>query len=76
MHDKNNGLLLRTLEVWFEHNAHLAATADALHIHRNTLDYRLRRIGEITDPDTGMIEDRLLLYVSSLLVNSAVACVA
>jgi carbohydrate diacid regulator len=44
-----------------------AATADALHIHRNTLDYRLRRIGDITGLDLGRLEDRFLLYLSSLL---------
>ena len=66
-HDKNDDVLRRTLDAWFLHDAHPAATAAALHIHRNTLDYRLRRIGELTGLDLGRIEDRLLLYVSSLL---------
>jgi len=44
-----------------------AATAASLGIHRNTLDYRLRRIGELTGLDLARSEDRLLLYVSSLL---------
>nr|GEU28571.1 hypothetical protein [Tanacetum cinerariifolium] len=65
--DKNKELLQRTLETWFRHDSHLAATADALHIHRNTLDYRLRRIGEITGLDLSKLEDRFLLYVSLLL---------
>ncbi|NVD71784.1 helix-turn-helix domain-containing protein [Duganella sp. BJB1802] len=67
--DKNKELLRRTLDVWFEHDGHPAATAEALHIHRNTLDYRLRRIGEITGLDLGKLEDRLLLYISSLLTT-------
>jgi carbohydrate diacid regulator len=66
-HDKNQEVLGRTLAAWLMHDGHPAATADALHIHRNTLDYRLRRIGELTGLDLGRIEDRLLLYVSSLL---------
>jgi carbohydrate diacid regulator len=66
-HDKNQGVLERTLAAWLLHDAHPAASAEALHIHRNTLDYRLRRIGELTGLDLGRIEDRLLLYVSSLL---------
>jgi carbohydrate diacid regulator len=66
-HDKNDEVLRRTLDAWLLHDAHPAATAAALHIHRNTLDYRLRRIGELTGLSLGRIEDRLLLYVSSLL---------
>ncbi|ELX08951.1 carbohydrate diacid regulator [Janthinobacterium sp. HH01] len=67
--DKSKDLLRRTLEVWFEHDGHPAATAAALHIHRNTLDYRLRRIGEATGLDLGKLEDRFLIYVSSLLTT-------
>ncbi|GJJ02978.1 transcriptional regulator [Duganella rhizosphaerae] len=67
--DKNKELLQRTLNVWFEHDGHPAATAEALHVHRNTLDYRLRRIGEITGLDLGKLEDRFLLYISSLLTT-------
>lgn len=66
IHDRNS-VLGRTLAAWLMHDAHPAATAKALHIHRNTLDYRLRRISELTGLDLGRIEDRLLLYVSSLL---------
>lgn len=65
--DRNKELLQRTLDAWFRHDGHPAASADALHIHRNTLDYRLRRIGEITGLDLGRLEDRFLLYVSVLL---------
>lgn len=64
---KNKALLQRTLDAWFAHDGHPAATAEALHIHRNTLDYRLRRIGEITGLDVTRLEDRFLLYLSSLL---------
>lgn len=67
--DKSKELLRRTLDAWFTHDGHPAATAEALHIHRNTLDYRLRRIGEITGLDLGRLEDRFLLYVSALLTD-------
>jgi len=67
--DKNKELLQRTLDTWFRNDSHLAATAEALHIHRNTLDYRLRRIGEITGLDLSRLEDRFLLYVSALLAD-------
>ncbi|MRX06559.1 transcriptional regulator [Pseudoduganella sp. FT25W] len=64
---KNKDMLQRTLEAWFAHDGHPAATAEALHIHRNTLDYRLRRIGDITGLDLARLEDRFLLYISVLL---------
>ncbi|MDC8758281.1 sugar diacid recognition domain-containing protein [Janthinobacterium fluminis] len=65
--DKNGMVLRRTLDAWFAHDGHPAATAAALHIHRNTLDYRLRRIGAVTGLDLARTEDRILLYVAALL---------
>jgi carbohydrate diacid regulator len=62
--DTRNGSLRRTVEAWFAHNANAADTARALHIHRNTLDYRLRRTAEITGLDLASLDDRLLLYVA------------
>lgn len=38
--------LLETLEVWFAHDFDRRDTAQALHVHPNTLDHRLRRISE------------------------------
>jgi carbohydrate diacid regulator len=62
--DKRSGALRRTLAVWFAQNTHPVATASALHIHRNTLDYRLRQISEATGLDLANTDDRLLLYVA------------
>lgn len=65
--DKSRAMLRTTLDTWFAHNENAAATAAALGIHRNTLDYRLRRIGELTGLELGRSEDKLMLYVSALL---------
>lgn len=65
--DRSGPVLRRTLEAWFANGESATATAAALHIHRNTLDYRLRRIEEASGLDLGKSEDRLLLYVSALL---------
>ena len=62
--DKRSGSLRRTIDAWFAHNGHPLATAKALHIHRNTLDYRLRQISELTGLDLANTDDRLLLYVA------------
>lgn len=63
-----NGLLHRTLNAWFEHNMHTLATAEALHIHRNTLEYRLNKIAELTGLDLSRTDNRFLLYIATNLV--------
>jgi purine catabolism regulator len=40
--------LLHTLEAYFNNLGNLRRTADAIHVHRNTLLYRLERIKEIS----------------------------
>lgn len=65
--DKSRAMLRATLDTWFAQDENSAATAASLGIHRNTLDYRLRRIGELTGLDLARSEDKLLLYVSALL---------
>lgn len=61
-HDRD-GQLRHTLTVWFAHHMKTAAGAAALHVHRNTLDYRLRRIGELTGLDLARLDDCLLLFM-------------
>ncbi|MFS2222778.1 CdaR family transcriptional regulator [Pantoea sp. B65] len=60
----SNGLLRRTLISWFSNNVQPSATAKALFIHRNTLEYRLNRISELTGLNLSNFDDRLLLYVA------------
>ncbi|MBW7981195.1 CdaR family transcriptional regulator [Enterobacillus tribolii] len=66
----NNGLLRRTLNAWFINNVQPSATAKALYIHRNTLEYRLNRISELTGLNLGSFDDRLLLYIALQLDGS------
>lgn len=63
-----NGLLVKTLLAWFEHNMHAAAASQALFIHRNTLDYRLNKIAELTRLDLNHTDDRFLLYIAVNMV--------
>jgi hypothetical protein len=46
--------LLRTLETYLEQDLDRRRTASALHVHPNTLDYRLKKVVELTglDPST------------------------
>jgi carbohydrate diacid regulator len=65
--DQKSGVLLKTLKTWLSHNQNMARTADTLRIHRNTLNYRLQRIHEITGLNLDDIDDLLLLYVGLTL---------
>lgn len=62
--DRKAGTLQKTLAVWFANNSHAASTAEALGIHRNTLDYRLQNISELTGLNLAEIDDRFLLYLA------------
>jgi hypothetical protein len=43
--------LVRTLETYLAHDLDRRGTAAALHVHPNTLDYRLKRVAELTGLD-------------------------
>ncbi|HJW90523.1 MAG TPA: helix-turn-helix domain-containing protein [Anaerolineales bacterium] len=57
-------VLMHTLEAYFEHNGNLSKTAQALHIHRNTLIYRMERIAAITNLELDKPDHRLALQLS------------
>ncbi len=56
--------LFRTLEQYLDLGGNGVATADALHIHRSTLNYRLQRITQLLDADLTDPLTRLNLQVS------------
>lgn len=45
--------LLATLDAYYRHDMHRGSTASALNVHSRTLDYRLRRVRELTGIDPG-----------------------
>jgi Regulator of polyketide synthase expression len=55
--------LANSLLVYFEENCNAERTAKRLFIHRNTLDYRLKKIEEITGRSLGHPYDRLTLQM-------------
>ncbi|MFP5115312.1 helix-turn-helix domain-containing protein [Bacillaceae bacterium C204] len=60
------GELLSTLIVYLDQNQNIKKTADSLHIHTNTLSYRLKRIGEILLMD---LNDSQPLFNIHLAIN-------
>lgn len=56
--------LVRTLSVYLTHNGSLHAAAERLHIHPNTVNYRLNRITQISSLCLTDHEDRLAAEVA------------
>lgn len=61
---EQHGELLQTLEAFFDCNGNLARTSATIHVHRNTLLYRLARISQICRVDLDNSETRLSLCLA------------
>src|SRR5262249_57707804 len=55
---------VRTLQVYLDSWGSLARTAEVMHLHRNSVAYRLKRIFELLDVDPEDPDDRLLLQLA------------
>lgn len=58
-------VMLHTLNSWLENNMSIQKTAEALHVHKNTLYYRLEKIKALTNLDVNKINDLILLYIGN-----------
>ena len=66
-HDQENGVsLLDTLSVFLDCDCSWARTARALHIHVNTVHYRIRRIETLTGRDLSRLADQCDLRTALL----------
>ena len=61
--DKSN-ILLKTLKVWFENHCDHTKTAELLHIHRNTLRYRIDKVAQATALDIRHYDQKVMLYLA------------
>lgn len=61
--------LVETVQELFRQNHSLKNTANKLHIHINTLHYRLKKIEEITGLDSSNIHHLLTLYLAILFLD-------
>ena len=59
--------LLSTLSTYINMNGQVNKIADALHIHRNTLNYRLEKIEEVTGKNPKNFIDLFQLYTAYIL---------
>ncbi|MGL5383119.1 MAG: CdaR family transcriptional regulator [Culicoidibacterales bacterium] len=58
--------LIDTLLIYMENNGDVSKVSQKLHIHRNTLQYRLDKIEEVTGKNFNNILDLFELYIISL----------
>ncbi|MDJ0355049.1 PucR family transcriptional regulator [Paenarthrobacter sp. PH39-S1] len=56
--------LVNTLESYLQLNGSVAAVAEALTLHRNTVRYRLTQISELTGYDPAVTADRVQLWLA------------
>jgi purine catabolism regulator len=56
--------LVRSLDVFIEHNGHWERAAAALFCHRHTLRYRIRRIEQLTGRDFSSARDRIEFWLA------------
>lgn len=71
VYDREHGSdLIRTLRAFFAANANASEAADRLYLHRNSLPYRLSRIGELTGLDLKDHQARLALQLGLLAATA------
>lgn len=60
--------LLHTLAVFLDHNSDAKLAAGQLHVHTNTLNYRLKRIAEVGQIDLNDMAQKVTLYLEIKLL--------
>ncbi|UAL48168.1 helix-turn-helix domain-containing protein [Sutcliffiella horikoshii] len=63
--------LFETIQVYFTHHLSLKETAKAMHIHINTLHYRLRKVEMLTDLELKKPHDLTTLYLACILLDDS-----
>lgn len=61
--------LLKSLAVYFEHNLNISAASKALHMHRNSLQYRIDKLIERTHLDIRQFPQAVLMYITLFLLE-------
>ncbi|NJC23295.1 purine catabolism regulator [Arthrobacter pigmenti] len=62
--ERHGAELMLTLEKYLALNGSVAAVADVLQLHRNTVRYRLQQIVDLTGYDPSITADRVHLYLA------------
>lgn len=64
-YDKQHGTdLVKTLEVFLDHDSNVHDASKSLNIHINTLNYRLKRISEIAELNLKNMNQKITIYLN------------
>lgn len=66
---ENNTQLIETLRTYLDENENTHKTAAKMHIHLNTLNYRLKRMTDITGFDFSQPHQKFMLYLDLKLLQ-------
>ncbi|MGN0240075.1 MAG: PucR family transcriptional regulator [Candidatus Weimeria sp.] len=66
---KNDMDTVKILRTYLEHNGSIQETADILFVHRNTINYRLNKIRELTGMDLSNFNCRLQLQTALMILD-------
>lgn len=58
--------LIQTIGAYIQHNGNIVQTANFLHVHRNTLNYRLTKVADLFALDPHNLKDLFQLYLGYL----------
>ncbi len=67
--EKKNSDLIRTLQTYLDNESVVQVSAEKLHVHYNTLRYRLNRIEEILEIDLSNPHTRLNLQIALIIAQ-------
>ncbi|MEV4257229.1 helix-turn-helix domain-containing protein, partial [Spirillospora sp. NPDC049652] len=62
--EEHNADLLPTLETFLQHSGSWTRCAERLHLHVNSVRYRIQRIEELTGRDLSTLEDRVDFFLA------------
>ena len=69
-HDaENKSELLKTLWYYLRFDTKVARTAEALYIHPNTLNYRMKQISQLAKLDLDSMDEKMELYIQLILIH-------
>lgn len=66
---KNESNLTQILQCYLKNNGSVKETADELFVHRNTINYKLAKIKELTNMDLSTLDARMQLAIGLMLQN-------
>ena len=65
-----DGVLRETISAYVEDNDNYSQICKKLHIHRNTLNYRLAKIEELLNKNPRRAKDLIMLYIAAIKMGS------